>query len=58
VVGAGQVIPGFEEAVKKLKRYEKAKVILPYNIAYGTNGNSSIPGYSPLYFEIEVVFIQ
>jgi len=59
VVGAGQVIKGFEEAVKKMKKNEKAKVILPYDIAYGTNGNSSsIPGYTSLYFEIEVVFIQ
>ncbi len=57
-VGAGQLIPGFEETVLKLKVGEKAKVILPYTIAYGTTGNTSIPGYSPLYFEIEVVSAQ
>jgi FKBP-type peptidyl-prolyl cis-trans isomerase len=54
-VGSGQVIPGFEETVLKMKVGEKAKAILPYNIAYGTSGNTSIPGYSPLYFEIEVI---
>ena len=54
-VGAGQVIPGFEEMLLKLKVGEKGKAILPYSIAYGTAGNSTIPGYSPLYFEIEVV---
>ncbi len=57
-VGAGQLIPGFEETVLKMKVGEKAKVILPYTIAYGTTGNTSIPGYSPLYFEIEVVSAQ
>jgi FKBP-type peptidyl-prolyl cis-trans isomerase len=57
-VGAGQLIPGFEETVLKMKVGEKAKVILPYTIAYGTAGNTSIPGYSPLYFEIEVVSAQ
>jgi FKBP-type peptidyl-prolyl cis-trans isomerase len=56
--GAGQLIAGFEETVLKMKVGEKAKAILPYTIAYGTAGNSSIPGYSPLYFEIEVVSAQ
>lgn len=56
--GAGQLIPGFEETVLKMKVGEKAKAILPYTIAYGAAGNSSIPGYSPLYFEIEVVSAQ
>jgi FKBP-type peptidyl-prolyl cis-trans isomerase len=56
--GAGQLIPGFEETVLKMKVGEKAKAILPYTIAYGTAGNSSIPGYSPLYFEIEIVSAQ
>ncbi|MEY2940852.1 MAG: hypothetical protein RJA67_537 [Bacteroidota bacterium] len=56
--GAGQLIPGFEETVLKMKVGEKAKAILPYTIAYGVAGNSSIPGYSPLYFEIEVVSAQ
>ena len=56
--GAGQLIPGFEETVLKMKVGEKAKAILPYTIAYGTAGNSSIPGYSPLYFEIGVVSAQ
>jgi FKBP-type peptidyl-prolyl cis-trans isomerase len=58
ITGTSQVIKGFEEAVLKLKLNEKAKVILPSSIAYGANGNTSIPGYSPLYFEIEVVFVQ
>jgi FKBP-type peptidyl-prolyl cis-trans isomerase len=56
--GAGQLIAGFEETVLKMKVGEKAKAILPYNLAYGTAGNSSIPGYSPLYFEVEVVSAQ
>jgi FKBP-type peptidyl-prolyl cis-trans isomerase len=52
------VIKGFEEAVLKLKLNEKAKIILPSSLAYGANGNTTIPGYSPLYFEIEVVFVR
>jgi FKBP-type peptidyl-prolyl cis-trans isomerase len=58
LTGSGQLISGFEEAVLKMKVGEKAKAILPYTIGYGTNGNSTIPGYSPLYFEIEIVSAQ
>jgi len=58
LAGAGQLITGFEEAVLKMKVGEKAKAILPYTIGYGTAGNTTIPGYSPLYFEIEVVSAQ
>ncbi len=56
--GSGQLIPGFEEAALKLKVGEKGMAILPHTLAYGAAGNSSIPGYSPLYFEIEVVSAQ
>jgi FKBP-type peptidyl-prolyl cis-trans isomerase len=58
ITGTSQVIKGFEEAVLKLKLNEKAKIILPSSLAYGANGNTTIPGYSPLYFEIEVVFVR
>jgi FKBP-type peptidyl-prolyl cis-trans isomerase len=34
---------------------EKAAVVMPHALAYGTAGNSAIPGYSPLYFEISVI---
>ncbi len=58
ITGTSQVIKGFEEAVMKLKLKEKAKIILPSSLAYGANGNAAIPGYSPLYFEIEIVFVK
>jgi FKBP-type peptidyl-prolyl cis-trans isomerase len=58
ITGTSQVIKGFEEAVLKMRLNEKAKIILPSSIAYGANGNSTIPGYSPLYFEIEIVFVK
>ena len=56
--GSGNLIAGFEEAVMKLRIGEKASIILPYKLAYGTSGNSEIPGYSPLYFEIEIISAQ
>jgi FKBP-type peptidyl-prolyl cis-trans isomerase len=56
--GSGNLIAGFEEAVMKLRIGERASIILPYKLAYGTAGNSAIPGYSPLYFEIEIISAQ
>ncbi len=56
--GSGNLIAGFEEAVMKLRIGEKASIILPYKLAYGTAGNTAIPGYSPLYFEIEIISAQ
>jgi FKBP-type peptidyl-prolyl cis-trans isomerase len=49
------LIPGFTEALKKMRVGEKAAVIIPYSLGYGTAGVSAIPGYSPLYFEITVI---
>jgi hypothetical protein len=54
VVGTGAVIAGFDEGILKMKVGEKAALIMPSKIAYGANGNSTIPPNSPLYFEVEV----
>lgn len=51
----GNLIKGFEEALLKMRVGEKAKFILPYNMAYGAQARGSIPAYSPLYFEVEIV---
>ena len=55
VLSQNNLIPGFTEALKKMRAGEKAAVIIPYALGYGTAGNSAIPGYSTLYFEISVV---
>lgn len=55
VLSQNNLIPGFTEALKKMRAGEKAAVIIPYSLGYGTAGDSSIPGYSTLYFEISVI---
>jgi FKBP-type peptidyl-prolyl cis-trans isomerase len=55
VLSQRSLIPGFTEALKKMRAGEKAAVIIPYALGYGTAGNSAIPGYSPLYFEISTI---
>jgi FKBP-type peptidyl-prolyl cis-trans isomerase len=52
----GGVVKGFNDGVAKLKYGEKAIVIFPSVLGYGTTGRSpSIPAYAPLYFELELV---
>ncbi|MGL5636163.1 MAG: FKBP-type peptidyl-prolyl cis-trans isomerase, partial [Bacteroidales bacterium] len=36
---------------------EKAEVVIPWILGYGIQGNGSIPPYSTLIFEIELVEI-
>lgn len=55
VIGARQVIPGWEEAISMLSKGGKAKIVLPSNIAYGSSGSGPIPPYAPLVFEVELV---
>jgi len=59
VVGDGMVIPGWEEALLLLKGGDKATVLIPSKLAYGSRGSRNvIPPYSPLIFDIEVVSVE
>ena len=55
-VGAeARMIEGFKEGLKLLSAGDKATLFLPYDIAYGENGNGGIPPKSDLVFEVEIV---
>jgi FKBP-type peptidyl-prolyl cis-trans isomerase len=58
-VGAGQVIPGWEEALLLMRGGDKATVLIPSKLAYGSRGfGYVIPPYAPLIFEMEVVSVE
>lgn len=52
------LIDGFYEAVTYMKASGEAFVIFPSWLAYGTSGSGSIPGYTPIIFELELVKID
>ena len=54
-VGSGMVIKGLDEAVVLMKRGGKAKVVIPYYLAYGDSGYGTIPSYTNLVFYLELV---
>lgn len=55
VIGAGTLIPGFEQAMVGMQVGGKRRVYIPANLAYGSSGNSSIPPNAAVVFEIELV---
>jgi FKBP-type peptidyl-prolyl cis-trans isomerase len=58
-VGAGQVIPGWEEALLLMRSGDKATVLIPSKLAYGGRGAGYvIMPYTPLVFEMEVVSVE
>jgi len=59
-LGQGIVIPGWDEGVALMKEGEKAKLIIPPELALGEQSGAGglIPPNSTLVFEVELVAIQ
>ena len=57
-LGRNQVVPGFEAGIKALKVGEKATIIFPSSLGYGSTGQGPILPYTPLAFDIEIVSAQ
>lgn len=57
--GVGQVIKGWDEAVLKLRKGQKATITCPPEYAYGSSGAGGvIPPNATLVFDIEVVDVH
>jgi FKBP-type peptidyl-prolyl cis-trans isomerase len=54
-LGEDNMIPGFEEGITYMSEGGKALLLLPSNLAYGTQGGYGIAGYTPLLYEVELV---
>ncbi len=58
MVGENHILPGLEMAVRYLTIGDKARVFVPYSLAYGVEGNPpAIPPKTNLIFDIELVNI-
>ncbi|MCE1202067.1 MAG: FKBP-type peptidyl-prolyl cis-trans isomerase [Bacteroidia bacterium] len=56
-LGMGQVIKGWDEGIALMQEGGKAILILPQHLAYGERQAGSIPPFSPLVFEVELIEI-
>ena len=66
VLGGGQVIPAWEEALKFMKKGGKASILVPSSLGYGergfpdprSRGEYIIPPYAALVFDLELVDVK
>ncbi len=54
-IGKGKVIKGWDEGITRLHVGDKAKLFVPYQLAYGEAGRGPIPAKANLIFDVEVV---
>jgi FKBP-type peptidyl-prolyl cis-trans isomerase FkpA len=51
----GRDIVGFDEGLLKMNVGGKSTFLIPSSLGYGSYGSYSIPGYTPLLFDVELV---
>lgn len=56
-LGAGRVIPGFEQGIVGMKVGGSRRITIPPSLAYGAAGRSGIPPNSTLIFDVQLVSI-
>lgn len=58
-LGVGQVIPGWDEGIQLLHVGDKARLVIPSNLAYGSQGAGGvIPPNAVLIFDVELVNVK
>ena len=57
-LGAGEVIPGWDQGVAGMKVGGTRKLTIPSDLAYGPQGQGAIPPNATLVFQIELLAVN
>jgi FKBP-type peptidyl-prolyl cis-trans isomerase FkpA len=57
-VGAGTVIPAWDEGLIGMRRGGKRRLVVPHALGYGDLGSGPIPPYATLVFVVELVNLE
>jgi len=57
-VGSVNIIEGWNEGIKFMKEGGEATLIIPSVLGYGSSGSGSIPPYSTLIFDVELIDVR
>ncbi|RTL35494.1 MAG: FKBP-type peptidylprolyl isomerase [Burkholderiales bacterium] len=58
VIGAGNVIKGFDQGTQGMKVGGKRTVTVPASLAYGSTGQGSVPANAAMVFDIELLAVD
>jgi len=58
VLGTNMVIQGWEECMPFLNKGAVAKLLIPSDLGYGADDYGTLPGYSTLFFDVEIMDIK
>ncbi len=58
IIGRGQLLPGWEEGVRMMKSGGQARLVLPPELAFGSEGYGMVPADSELILIIELISIE
>lgn len=58
LLGAGKVIPGWDEGIALMHKGDKATLLIPSALGYGASSNGNIPANSVLRFDVELVDVR